>query len=396
MTTKRLAVYFDGTWNRADQSAPDGRPKPTNVSKLFEATLPRSGRDQCIQFVHYIQGVGTRKSERIRGGGFGFGISDNIKEGYRFLVSNYEPGDEIYIFGFSRGAYTARSLAGLIRNVGIIRREKLFLVDEAYGHYKDTSEAWRPNGASATAFRKEHTWRNEKITFLGVFDTVGALGAPFGIVLSWIINKLFHCSFHDTQVSNIVESAYHAVAVDEKRLPFLPTLMTPNTKHNASNFEQKWFPGVHSDVGGGYIESGLSDIALEWMAGKASHRGLDVDLAKVSNQQFAPDVTAKPHNSLGIVYRIAVTFFVKLPGVIGLVPKKYRNALPDIQWNGAYHRAIPEKGNVDAFIGNPPGNANLGAYAGDLHPSVIQKINACWGEYRPPNVHPFSVDVKKL
>ncbi|MBM3227110.1 MAG: DUF2235 domain-containing protein [Candidatus Tectomicrobia bacterium] len=128
---KKLAVFFDGTWNRADQHAQDGQPCPTNIAKLFAATLPHDNQG-IPQIVHYVQGVGTRRFERISGGGFGYGISENIKEGYRFLVSNYEPGDDIYLFGFSRGAYTARSLAGFIRNMGIVKREKLFLMDNSY------------------------------------------------------------------------------------------------------------------------------------------------------------------------------------------------------------------------------------------------------------------------
>ena len=171
--TKKLAIYFDGTWNTADQHTKDGLSCPTNVSKLFAATLPHDNQNNH-QIVHYVRGVGTRKLERIRGGGFGYGISDNIKEGYRFLVSNHEPGDDIYIFGFSRGAYTARSLAGLIRNVGILRREKLYLVNEAYKRYKDRSTDWHPDGKDALSFKQEHSWDDEKIRFLGVFDTVGA------------------------------------------------------------------------------------------------------------------------------------------------------------------------------------------------------------------------------
>ncbi|MBI3798630.1 MAG: DUF2235 domain-containing protein, partial [Deltaproteobacteria bacterium] len=121
--TKKLVVFFDGTWNSADQHTKNGQPCPTSIAKLFEATLPDDGQSNP-QIVHYVQGVGTRRLERFSGGGFGYGISDNIKEGYRFLVSNYRQGDEIYLFGFSRGAYTARSLAGLIRNLGILKREK--------------------------------------------------------------------------------------------------------------------------------------------------------------------------------------------------------------------------------------------------------------------------------
>jgi len=382
---KKLAVFFDGTWNTADQHSKEGLPCPTNVSKMFEATLTYDNLNNH-QIVHYVRGVGTRKSERITGGGFGYGISDNIKEGYRFLVSNYEHGDEIYIFGFSRGAYTARSLAGLIRNVGIIKREKLYKINEAYKRYKDKSPGWHPNGEDAISFKHDHTWGNEKIGFLGVFDTVGALGAPFGIVLTWIVNKLFQCTFHDTKLSSIIQSAYHALAIDERRLPFLPTLMDPNKMHDSSNFEQKWFPGVHSNVGGGYSDIGLSDLALEWMAGKAMHHGLNIDLKKISNQIFHPDIEEAPKISQTLMYKFASIFFVKLPGTIGLVPKRHKIAYPNILWNGDYLRPVPDKGDVRPFIGNPP-KKKVNTYRGSLHNCVIDKINKCWDEYHPANVY---------
>lgn len=244
---KKLVVFLDGTWNSADQTTDDGQLCPTNVAKLFQATLPGQNGDQP-QVIHYVQGVGTRRLERISGGGFGLGISDNIKEGYRFLVSNYESGDDIYIFGFSRGAFSARSLAGMIRNSGILKREKFSLVNQAYDKYRNRSKQWRPDGPEAVAFKQKNTCGNETVKFLGVFDTVGALGAPFGIVLTWIIDKLLRCTFHDTQLSSIVQSAYHALATDEHRLPFRPAEMKANKNHDPSNFEQKWFPGVHSNT----------------------------------------------------------------------------------------------------------------------------------------------------
>lgn len=330
--------------------------------------------------------MGTKKIERIRGGGFGYGISDSIKDGYKFLVSNYEDGDDIYIFGFSRGAYTARSLAGLIRNVGILTRDKLYLIDKAYDIYKDRTPDWHPDSPNSLAFKQAHTWSNERIKLLGVFDTVGALGAPFGIGLNWLVDKLFGCSFHDTQLSSTIENAYHALAIDEHRLIFQPTLMEPNAKHNSESFEQKWFPGVHSNVGGGYSNTGLSDLALGWMASKAILHGLNLDLEKISTPAFAPDVKEAPNNSQTLFYRISSVLFVKLPGYLGLVPDKYKHTLPDIQWNGDYIRPIANQGNVVEFLGNPPKNSDISLYHADLDSCVIEKINQCAGEYQPVNV----------
>ena len=120
---KRLIVCCDGTWNRADQVV-DGVPSPTNVWKLQSALADKDAEGNP-QVVCYLEGVGTRRWERIRGGGFGVGLSRNVQQAYRFLFENYEPGDELYFFGFSRGAFTARSTAGLVRNSGILRPEHL-------------------------------------------------------------------------------------------------------------------------------------------------------------------------------------------------------------------------------------------------------------------------------
>lgn len=382
---KKLIVFFDGTWNREDQfDRASGQPCPTNITKLFEATLPADTQDHS-QIVHYVRGIGTKRAERLRGGGFGHGISANIKEGYRFLVSNYVAGDEIFIFGFSRGAYTARSLAGMIRNCGILKREKMHLIHEAFENYKNRAPDWSPSASNAVDFRQAHTWRNETIKFLGVFDTVGALGAPFGAAMSWIAEKVYQIKFHDTQISSIIENAYHAVAVDEHRLPFQPTLIEPNTRHNPSNFEQKWFPGVHSNIGGGYDCTGLSDLALAWMADKAGACGLNIDLSRISDPVFNPNVLEAPKKSLTLWYCLPSIFFVKLPGLVGLVPEKYKNALPNLTWAGKYIRPIPDKGDVQPFIGNPPAQP-VQNYAGSLDSTVIEKINHPDQKYQPRNV----------
>lgn len=386
---KKIALFFDGTWNRADQVTKDGRPSPTNIARLFEAVCDRD-EDGTPQIVHYVEGVGTRWSERLSGGGFGYGISDNIKDGYRFLVSNYTKGDEIYLFGFSRGAYTARSLAGMIRNVGILRREWLSKINDAYDHYKDCTPELHPDSKASQEFREEYTWGGETIRFLGVFDTVGALGAPFGIVLGWIVDKLFGCRFHDTRLSNIIESAYHAVAIDERRLPFQPTLMMPNRRHDATNFEQRWFPGVHSNVGGGYGVTGLSDLTLEWMASHARLKGLALDLKRIVTAPYLDDLETglreEPQMSQTVLYRAGTVLLVKLPGVIRMVPKQYRDAVRHVGWNGDFLRPIDGRGDVDVFVGQPPSNPDAAQYAGMIHPATIRKINNCWATYLPPNV----------
>jgi uncharacterized protein (DUF2235 family) len=175
---KKLIVFCDGTWNKPYEADDNGKSCPTNVSKLFRATCP-TDKDGDQQITHYIQGIGTRKDEKIRGGGFGMGISNNIIDGYQFICSNYVPDDDIFLFGFSRGAYTARSLAGLIYNMCILKRQYFNQISKAYEKYCDRSDDWHPSREKNNAvkkFRDDCTHGDEKIHFLGVWDTVGALG----------------------------------------------------------------------------------------------------------------------------------------------------------------------------------------------------------------------------
>ncbi|MGJ0509938.1 MAG: DUF2235 domain-containing protein [Methylocystis sp.] len=352
---KRLVVFCDGTWNKEDQKSRDGRPCPTNVLRLFELTRAGDG-DGCVQIVDYVRGVGNRWDERLTGGGFGLGMSDNIKGAYQFLVSNYEDGDEIFLFGFSRGAFTVRSLAGMIYNVGILRRDKLHLLEEAYAHYRSSDPKWHPGSDLSQAFRQANTHGKETIKFLGVWDTVGALGAPFGFILGKLLNLFFPTQFHDTKISPIILNAYHACAIDEKRWPFRPTRMelTETRKREAAeanaaagktriyNYEEVWFPGVHSDVGGGYPESGLSDCALQWMVRKAVDHGLCVNpFSSVASRPFDPDPLAPMHDSQTPWYRITTKLFVYWPRpLLKLVNKSDAPLLDRVQENGDFIRQL--------------------------------------------------------
>ncbi|WP_159726486.1 DUF2235 domain-containing protein [Methylosinus sp. Ce-a6] len=349
---KKLVIFCDGTWNEPTK-------RGTNVVRMLQAT-DFAAADGSPQIAHYIAGVGTRRGdEKLIGGAFGFGISDNIKDAYAFIVSNYEVGDEIYLFGFSRGAYTARSIAGLIHNLGVLQRWNLPLVSIAYDHYKDKAEGWRPKGEASSKFRAEncHPYPT-KIRFLGVWDTVGALGAPYGEILGRVIDRLFKTSFHDVTLSESVDSAYHALAADERRWPFRPTPIALTDYHRARNekniaekgfplYAERWFPGVHSNVGGGYEDHGLSDYALRWMAERAEENGLNLlDFADVkfsSDRPFAPDPDEKIENSQSLGYRLATTLLVKLPAALGLpsvYPKEDQRLAQHATWVGDYIRPI--------------------------------------------------------
>src|SRR5947209_4095516 len=253
---KKLIVCADGTWNDEDRAR-------TNVAKLHRAlkTWHVEGVDQ---WVCYVSGVGTTFGEAIRGGAFGYGLTRNILQGYYFLVDNYEPGDQLYFFGFSRGAYTVRSLAGFIRNSGLLKKEHRDRADEAMSLYRSRSNKKHPNADAAVAFRAKYSYEAD-IEFIGVWDTVGSLGIPGrSLRLLSLLFRLFgyDWQFHDPQLSTKVRHAYHALSIHERRSTFVPTLWEKQPDAPSEQvLEQVWFPGVHCDVGGGYNAAGLSDEA---------------------------------------------------------------------------------------------------------------------------------------
>ncbi len=265
---KRLVLCCDGTWNTADQER-NGRPCPTNVTKVALGVDDHD--DQGVeQRVFYQQGVGTKPGERLRGGALGVGLSRNVQAAYRFLVENYEPGDELFVFGFSRGAYTARSTVGLVHNCGVLRPSYAGRLDEAYALYR--SRSTRPRDLESQLFRRSYGYR-ARVRFLGVWDTVGSLGIPStGLGLSRLMNHRW--AFHDTELSCTVDAAFQALAIDERRRPFQPTLWQRPAETRDQVVEQVWFSGDHCDVGGGHERSELADIALLWMVDRARSYGL--------------------------------------------------------------------------------------------------------------------------
>ncbi|MGC4035056.1 MAG: DUF2235 domain-containing protein [Chitinophagaceae bacterium] len=273
---KRIVVCCDGTWNKPG-NLDRGQPVETNVEKIYQAIGSTNTTIQQVKY--YGQGVGTGYSlrDKFLGGGMGAGIDRHIQDAYKFLMWTYEPGDEIYFFGFSRGAYTVRSLAGLIRNCSIMKPEYLHLVNEAYHLYRDRSELTHPDSDLMKAFKKSYGIDREiPIKFLGVWDTVGSLGIPLPWFNWW--NKKY--LFHDVKLGSQIQYAYHALAVDEQRKSFAPTLWEPSNNEGSNNkqiSEQVWFAGTHSNVGGGYVDNGLSNITLNWMIDKAKDTGLEFD-----------------------------------------------------------------------------------------------------------------------
>ena len=294
----RLVLCCDGTWNTADQEK-QGRPCPTNVIKLAYRVAKRPAG--MPQVVHYDQGVGTGNTiDRITGGAFGGGLVGNILDAYRFLIANYHPGDEIFLFGFSRGAFTARSVAGMIRKCGIVKRTSVDRYVPALDLYR--ADDVHPDDAPARAFRAAHACdgvESPTVRFIGVWDTVGSLGIPLRGLRGLTQRK--HV-FHDTQLSKTVVTARHALAIDERRAPFAPTIWDEDKPH--PDTVQMWFAGAHSDVGGGYAEPGLSDIALEWMLGEAVAAGLELDEEVLAMRPLAPNPLGVLHDSKTGLYRL--------------------------------------------------------------------------------------------
>jgi uncharacterized protein (DUF2235 family) len=312
---KRLVFCFDGTWNRLDSQT------PTNVVLTAESVLPMA-RDGKAQVIFYDQGVGTGRLDRLSGGVFGAGLVDKLGDAYRFLTFNYTPGDQIYVLGFSRGAFTARSFVGMLRNCGIVSRSKAGRIVEAIHWYRNRRSDAKPNSEESRRFRAdispvvcveegEDEWRVQnlpgyipgsspllRVKYLGVWDTVGALGVPARYRALTFFNRQYQ--FHDTELSSLVLSGRHAVATDEQRSDFTPSLWSNLEAMNAAAgadpasadapYQERWFPGVHCGVGGGGDKRGLSDQSLAWVWDGAIRAGLSLDTSPGSRIfELSPD-----------------------------------------------------------------------------------------------------------
>lgn len=255
---KNIVCCTDGTW---DSSA-----SLTNVYKIFKAC-----RTTATQVPYYDDGVGADGNpiERLVGGAFGAGLRQKIKEGYSKIAHAYDVDDAIFLFGFSRGAFTARSLAGMIAVAGLPTKNfDKALVEAAFQAYRNKDQ----RDQILAELQANYSMYNAKITMIGVWDTVGSLGIP--AIFGGISPLLY--GFLDTSLHEDVLNAFHALAVDERRAEFPPTLWAAKANPQQT-LEQTWFSGVHCDVGGGYPDHGLSDITFSWMLSKAVPLGLQID-----------------------------------------------------------------------------------------------------------------------
>jgi uncharacterized protein (DUF2235 family) len=285
---KRLAIFYDGTWNDpADR---------TNVFLLKELVAHRAP-DGTEQMRHYDPGVGTRWYDKLLGGSVGRGLSRNVRQGYEWLVRHHQDNDEIYIFGFSRGAYTARSLGGLIACCGLVRPGAPWTTEELYARYRNRKDGAIPiykleyfqrTGERPLTTEESSllaSSRRVPIKMIGVWDTVGALGIPW-TGMPFIGKGNFY--FHNPNLSKIYEHAFQALAIDEHRGAYKPTLwtmfapdpapggaaFTPPVMPPRESAEQRWFVGAHANVGGGYGDDPLSRPPLAWLQSRADRVGL--------------------------------------------------------------------------------------------------------------------------
>lgn len=291
---KRIVICADGTWNRPEEDLE--KDFPTNVLKVARGIAPVGG-DGVEQVVFYDWGIGSYY-DRVKGGAFGEGINKNIMDAYRFIVQNYDKDDELYFMGFSRGAYTVRSLSGFIYNCGILKRRHANRIQHAFDVYKDRDI--HPDDAYSVEFRRKYSVeKTTKIKYVGVWDTVGSLGVPIS-VFGFLNEKHL---FHDTKIGPNIECARHALAIDERRDDFQPTIWK---QKRAMDLKQVWFAGVHCDVGGGYKpgpkKESLADIPLKWIVDEAHKQGLGFEKHLYSNLRGDP--LAEQHEEYKKLYTI--------------------------------------------------------------------------------------------
>jgi uncharacterized protein (DUF2235 family) len=399
---RKLVVCCDGTWNtprnetnvfRTYRFLRERLGAPAEVSQKNGVTTcgGRAG-DGTEVLLFYDRGIGTDWFSRMAGGAAGVGLSDNVRDAYHFLGHNFVPDSEIYVFGFSRGAYTARSLCGFIKAAGLLERPSVKDVWRAYVDCYATGRGIiaRPGGWSLDSARDWLVARagdavgrlgddvsslprhaGVKIRFIGVYDTVGALGVPLAAAAT--VNEPI-VGFHDTTLGDTVEHAVQALAVDERRGPYVPTLWTQAANAAAlagQSVLQVWFPGVHSDVGGGYSDKGIGNITWDFMMRQAVSRGLVIDPGQPTPALTLDSLPAQ-HESFDKTWQ-------DLSAKLKLVPEGVRG--------------------VGATTRGPRGETLTVATRVCLHPSLVGRLGKrCVsilderqnlrreGDYRPTNV----------
>ena len=313
---KKLIVCCDGTWMDADSGWVKGRggssgapQTPSNVTRIARAMKDQDDAHHQ-QIVYYQAGVGTGIGlyDHLVGGSTGAGLSENIREAYSFLVSNYSEHDKlkhpdsIFLIGFSRGAFTARSIGGFIGAVGILKKIAMPFFYEIFQDWANAGNPKHPPRFFHSYYKlnpelekkvlppPEFIGKKDKINeymqsyreillslnltqevnikCIGVWDTVGALGIPINPILQRVFpflpSFIREYRWFDTTIDDHVENAFQALGLDERRFPYAPAVWE-RPDNCRTNLKQVWFAGAHSNVGGSYADQGMADIALVWM-----------------------------------------------------------------------------------------------------------------------------------
>jgi uncharacterized protein (DUF2235 family) len=311
---KRLALFLDGSWNDTADN--------TNVRRLYDM-MATTGADGVAQMPYYSEGVGTARGQRVRGGIWGYGLDEDVRNAYRWLVRHYEHDDEIFLFGFSRGAFTARTLCGMIVRCGLLYPGAPLSIEQIWDRYtksRSLHDLWLvkraikepnlyPNVEISLADRRlaDHA-RRVPIEMIGVWDTVGAMGIPLADFPLIGKNEFV---FHNTNPSKLMRNGFHAMAIDEHRKSFDVTMWhkfvpkNPAPPHpNAQpdpNIEQRWFAGAHSNIGGGIANSFMAQVPLNWIQQKAIGLGLTFkSKVKLLGDEHLADI----HQSLDFKFKL--------------------------------------------------------------------------------------------
>ena len=292
--SKNIVVLCDGTAQEG------GVGRDTNIYKLFKMLENRTPS----QVVFYDPGLGT-DWRKLTGNAAGMGISRNIDQCYRFISEHFEAGDRIYLLGFSRGAATVVSLSHFIHHFGMLPKSRPELIGKAWRYYRRRD--WQ--GAADFVARHHTMWTT--VRFLGVWDTVAALGVPIPW-LDVLVDRVpfFRHRFHRFDLAEVVEHGRHALAIDDDRLSFHPELwphVTGRDGTGSRTMKQVWFAGSHSDVGGGYAEPQLSDVALEWMLCEATSLAAGLRIRPHHGVRLEPSACGRLHDprasGFGRLYR---------------------------------------------------------------------------------------------
>jgi uncharacterized protein (DUF2235 family) len=363
---KNIVICSDGTGNSAVKD------RGTNVFKIFESIDLNGHRlnpELDPQVPIYDDGVGTEdfRPLKIFAGVTGWGLSRNVKQLYKELCRIYDPGDKIFLFGFSRGAFTVRTLAGFIIKCGIIDAQKQSTakafddcVNRAYKAYRSCYRTvlmrllrGEASDIATDEFKVRFCYPQQtRIHFIGVWDTVDAVGMPFHI--SDLINAvIYRFKFPNQRLSEQVDHAYHALAVDDDRHSFHPLLWDQRASRpgKSQKIEQVWFAGAHANVGGGYPKQGLSLTALHWLMMKSQNAGLRFipdEYEYYRDHANVDDKLYDPRAGLGVFYRWK--------------PRDIAQLCRDNRVTPAIHLSVMERiahGTEDYSPGNLPPDARI-------------------------------------